>query len=78
MIEELGNVKKGLEVFGVEKRLEELENMPRILQGKGATADISGLLKLNQTTPQTVTGGAPKFDNGLIIKAGQKLIFDGD
>jgi hypothetical protein len=35
-------------------------------------------LKLDQTTPQTVTGGAPKFDNGLIIKAGQKLIFDGD
>ena len=41
-------------------------------------------LHLNQTTPQTVTGGAPIFDGGIksnddiILKAGKKLIFDGE
>lgn len=40
-------------------------------------------LKLDQTTPQTVENGAPIFDAGLrsngaiILKSGQKLIFDG-
>ena len=40
-------------------------------------------LKLDQTTPQTVINGAPIFDAGLrcngaiILKSGQKLIFDG-
>jgi hypothetical protein len=40
-------------------------------------------LKLDQTTPQTVVNGAPIFDKGLrsngaiILKSGQKLIFDG-
>ena len=46
-------------------------------------ADDLRYLKLDQTTPQTVTTGAPIFDAGLksnnsiIIKAGQKLILDG-
>lgn len=39
------------------------------LEGKG--------LKLDQTTPETVVNGAPTFDQGIIIKAGAKLVFDG-
>jgi hypothetical protein len=34
-------------------------------------------LKLDQSTPQTIINGAPRFSNGLVIKSGQKLIFDG-
>ena len=34
-------------------------------------------LKLDQTTAQDVDNGAPTFNQGLIIKAGQRLIFDG-
>jgi len=34
-------------------------------------------LSLDQTTPQTVTNGAPQFDGGIIIKRGQKIYFDG-
>ena len=48
-----------------------------------STADAR-YLKLDQTgTPQTVSNGAPVFDSGIksngpiILKAGQKLIFDG-
>jgi hypothetical protein len=35
-------------------------------------------LHLDQTTPQRVINGTPHFDKGLIIRAGEKLIFDGD
>ena len=41
------------------------------------TADTSGLLKLDQTTPQTIENGTPIFDKGLIIKAGERIYFDG-
>ena len=34
-------------------------------------------LKIDQTTPQTVINGAPIFNEGLVIKAGAKIIFDG-
>ena len=34
-------------------------------------------LKLDQDTSQTVSRGAPAFNGGIVIKAGQKLIFDG-
>lgn len=45
---------------------------------KGMTStEKEAYLKLDQTTPQTVDNGAPHFDKGLIIKAGEKLIFDG-
>jgi len=33
-------------------------------------------LKLDQTVEQEISNGAPLFNNGLRIKAGQKLIFD--
>ena len=39
--------------------------------------DADDCLKLDQTTPQTVENGAPRFDNGIVIKAGQKVVFDG-
>jgi hypothetical protein len=45
------------------------------------TADIAAndllYLKLDQTTPQTVINDAPHFDKGIVIKSGEKLIFDG-
>jgi hypothetical protein len=34
-------------------------------------------LKLDQTTHQHVVNGAPHFDDGIVIKAGQKVVFDG-
>lgn len=34
-------------------------------------------LKLDQTTPQDVDNGAPTFNGGIVLKAGQKIIFDG-
>ena len=41
-------------------------------------ATLDGLyLKLDQTIHQHVTNGAPRFDAGIVIKTGQKLIFDG-
>lgn len=45
MIDELSKIKAGLEVFGVEKRLKELENRPIASQsrGGGGSADTSGL-----------------------------------
>lgn len=45
----------------------------------GMTATEAGLyLKLDQSTPQTVDNGMPHFNKGLIIKSGEKLIFDGE
>jgi hypothetical protein len=38
----------------------------------------SDYLKLDQTVPQRVINDAPHFDKGLIIRAGEKLYFDGD
>ena len=35
-------------------------------------------LHLDQATHQHVINGSPRFDNGIIIKSGQKLIFDGE
>jgi hypothetical protein len=35
-------------------------------------------LKLDQTTPQLVENGSPRFQEGITIKAGQKLYFDGE
>lgn len=37
----------------------------------------SGFLTLDQTTPQTVDNGSPLFNEGITIKAGQKLYLDG-
>ena len=34
-------------------------------------------LHLDQTTPQTISGGTPVFDEGISILAGKKLILDG-
>lgn len=34
-------------------------------------------LKLDQTTPQDVINDAPHFQKGLVIKSGEKLVFDG-
>ena len=72
MIEEIKAVKLGLEIFGVEKRLKELEARPRA----SSRASGSNGLSLDQTTPQSVTGGYPTFE-GITIKAGYKLILDG-
>jgi len=49
----------------------------------GKFDDVGKDLKLDQTTPQTVTGGAPIFNAGLrsngniILKSGMKLVLDG-
>jgi hypothetical protein len=43
--------------------------------------DISDIgtnfLKLDQTTPQQIINGAPIFTQGLVIKAGERIYFDG-
>lgn len=36
-----------------------------------------GCLLLDQTTPQEVINGSPEFDEGIKIRAGKKVIFDG-
>jgi len=33
-------------------------------------------LKIDQSTPESITNGAPTFTEGLKISAGKKLIFD--
>lgn len=33
--------------------------------------------KLDQTTPQEIINGAPIFTQGLVIKAGERIYFDG-
>ena len=38
---------------------------------------VDEYLKLDQTIHQHVVNDAPHFDKGLIIKSGEKLIFDG-
>jgi len=43
----------------------------------GKIIEEQGGLSLDQTTQQTVINGLPIFGEGLIIKAGEKLIFDG-
>ena len=40
-------------------------------------AEKEAYLKLDQTSPQSVINGSPKFQKGLRIKAGEKLILDG-
>lgn len=34
-------------------------------------------LKLNQAVHQHIINGAPHFDKGLVLKTGEKLVFDG-
>lgn len=47
------------------------------------SGSTSGTFLIDQTTPQTVTGGTPIFQEGLnsnenvTIKSGKKLYFDG-
>jgi hypothetical protein len=49
------------------------------LEKKGTNTAVldERYLKLDQTTPQEVENGAPKFQAGVTIKNGQKLILDG-
>lgn len=42
------------------------------------STEIGAYLKLDQTTPQRVINGSPHFDEGLTIKSGKKLIFEGN
>lgn len=45
----------------------------------GMTAtEIASYLKLDQTTPQNVTGGAPQFDEGITIKSDKRIYMDGN
>lgn len=62
MIEELSKVKAGLEIFGVEKRLKALESRPVGGSSRGQTVDTSTLLKIDQSTPQAITGGTPNLN----------------
>ena len=71
-IDDVGNKYSGADV---EAALQEI--------GAGTTLDARYLL-LDQTTHQHVINGAPRFDGevaldtpAIIIKSGQKLIFDG-
>ena len=41
------------------------------------TESDARFLKLDQSTPQTVTNGAPIFAEGIKIIAGKKVIYDG-
>ena len=53
--------------------------VPVLVDSTGAirvTVSGGSFLKLDQTTPQNVINGAPEFDAGIKIKAGQKLYFD--
>ena len=47
-------------------------------------AYVATFLKLDQSTPQHVVNGAPRFDGeaalntpAIVIKSGQRLVFDG-
>jgi len=39
--------------------------------------EVDAYLKLDQTTPQSVINGKPKFQEGIEIKAGKRLYLDG-
>ena len=54
-------------------------NLDKIGQTDSDVTENDGrYLKLDQTVAQTVTKGTPTFANGIIIKAGQRLYFDGN
>jgi len=55
------------------------ELLGEILEHDHVAEDISGdpYLKLDQTTQQTVINNPPIFNKGLIIKAGERIYFDG-
>ncbi len=42
------------------------------------TSDDARYLKLDQTSRQTVSNGAPLFRGGITLKSGQRLTFDGN
>jgi hypothetical protein len=53
-------------------------NLDKIGQSDAdVTSNDARYLKLDQTYPQAVDKGAPRFQKGLVIKAGEKLYFDG-
>jgi hypothetical protein len=58
------------------------EILGKVLMHDHVAADISdadtAFLKLDQTTPQEIINGAPIFSKGLIIKAGERIYFDGN
>jgi hypothetical protein len=65
---------------------EKVDEIPHFLGGGGGGTGTGGLdtatgdaryLKLDQTTPQEVDNGAPTFNKGIVIKAGEKLYLDG-
>jgi hypothetical protein len=46
--------------------------------GGGIDTEVDPLsLHLDQTTPQEIINGAPIFTKGLVIKAGERIYFDG-
>ena len=47
-----------------------------VVSAPGGSSDDA--LKLDQVTPQRVINGAPVFSKGIIIVAGEKIIFDGE
>lgn len=49
---------------------------PGLSQTNVETIGDARYLKLDQTTPQDVDNGTPTFNQGIKIKAGQKLYFD--
>lgn len=53
------------------------EILGEVLMHPHEAGDVSGVLKLDQTTPQTVDNGSPLFNEGITIKAGEKLYLDG-
>jgi hypothetical protein len=55
----------------------QIDKLKGVLMHDHEAEDIDGVLKLDQTTPQNVTGGSPVFDEGLTIKADKKLYLDG-
>ena len=48
-----------------------------IVKTRSVVETFPTLLKLDQTTQQTIDNGTPIFNKGLIIKAGEKLYLDG-
>ena len=51
-------------------------NISAAFDGTDYLSPATGL-KLDQTTPQEIINGAPIFTQGLIIKAGERIYFDG-
>lgn len=78
------NLNDAVEAIEVKIGIDGVEAAPESIEGRLQTLENTEALKLDQTTPQTIVNGAPTFEQGIVsegdilLKIGQKLIFDGE